>query len=245
MNNEEKVKENNSYTIEKSENKSNNIIVSTLNLHKAYSKGYNRLHVLKGIDIDIKKGEIVSVTGESGSGKSTFLNLIGGLDVPTKGSIIINNVNIVSLDDYSLSKFRNTQLGFIFQFHYLLPDFTALENVMLPYLSYKYDKKEAGKRANKLLEDVGLKDRLHHKPSELSGGEQQRVAIARSLVNNPQIVLADEPTGNLDEDNSDVVRKILWNLREKYNLTVLLVTHNLNLAKQADRTLKLTHGRFE
>ena len=157
---------------------------------------------------------------------------------------MINGTNIVSLDDYALSKFRNTQLGFIFQFHYLLPDFTAIENVMLPYLSFKYDKKKAEKKAHKLLNDVGLADRLHHKPSELSGGEQQRVAIARALVNNPQIVLADEPTGNLDEDNSEMVRNILWELRDKYKLTVLLVTHNKNLAKQCDRMLKLTHGKF-
>lgn len=226
------------------EHNQNDVIVSVSNLHKVYSLGKNPLHVLKSLDIDINRGEIVSVTGESGSGKSTFLNLIGGLDTPTRGAIIINGVNIVGLDDSALSKFRNTQLGFIFQFHYLLPDFTALENVMLPYLAFRYNKKEAEKRAKKLLVDVGLKERLHHKPSELSGGEQQRVAIARALVNNPEIVLADEPTGNLDEVNSDIVKGVLWELREKYNLTVLLVTHNLPLAKQADRTLVLSHGRF-
>ncbi len=226
------------------EEQNNEVIVSVSNLHKIYSRGKNPLHVLKGVDMDIIKGEIVSVTGESGSGKSTFLNLVGGLDVPSRGSIIINGMNIVGLDDFSLSKFRNTQLGFIFQFHYLLPDFTALENVMLPYLSFKYNKKEAEQKAYKLLEDVGLSGRINHKPSELSGGEQQRVAIARSLVNNPQIVLADEPTGNLDEDNSEIVRKVLWELRDKYKLTILLATHNLDLANQSDRTLKLTHGKF-
>ncbi len=220
------------------------IKVKISNLHKIYSRDKIDVHVLKGIDVDIYSGTIVSVTGESGSGKSTFLNLVGGLDVPSRGSILINDVNIVGLDDSSLSKFRNTKLGFIFQFHYLLPDFTAIENVMLPYLKMKYDKSEGERRAKKLLEDVGLSKRLHHKPSEMSGGEQQRVAIARSLVNEPQIILADEPTGNLDEDNSEMVKKILWELRDKYNLTVLLVTHNMNLASQADRVLKLSHGKF-
>lgn len=222
----------------------NNELMIVSNLHKVYSRGNNPLHILKGIDLEIKRGEILSVTGESGSGKSTFLNLVGGLDIPTRGSIIIDNINIVNLDDFNLSRFRNSKLGFIFQFHYLLPDFTALENVMLPYLSYRYKIKEAEKKAGELLDEVGLKERIHHKPSELSGGEQQRVAIARALINQPQIVLADEPTGNLDEDNSEIVRNVLWKLRDLYNLTVLLVTHNQQLAEQADRTLKLKHGVF-
>jgi lipoprotein-releasing system ATP-binding protein len=226
------------------DNKRDEIIVAVSNLHKIYSRDKIPLHVLKGIDVEIKRGSIVSVTGESGSGKSTFLNLVGGLDIPTRGAIIVNGINIVGLDDLTLSKFRNTQLGFIFQFHYLLPDFSALENVMLPYLKFRYDKKEGEKRAKKLLSDVGLEERIHHKPSELSGGEQQRVAIARALVNNPEIVLADEPTGNLDEDNSEMVRRILWELRDKYNLTVILVTHNLPLASQADKVMKLSHGVF-
>ncbi|MFW5799599.1 MAG: ABC transporter ATP-binding protein [Spirochaetota bacterium] len=225
-------------------NKEDKVIISVSNIHKTYTKGNTNLRVLKGINEVIRPGEIVSVTGESGSGKSTFLNLIGGLDIPSRGSIIINGVNIVGLDDTSLSHFRNTELGFIFQFHYLLPDFTAKENVMLPYLSFKYDKKEAENRSEKLLRDVGLTERIDHKPSELSGGEQQRVAIARALINNPKIMLADEPTGNLDEDNSEIIRNILWKLRDKYELTVLLVTHNLELAKKADRVLKLSHGNF-
>jgi ABC-type lipoprotein export system ATPase subunit len=230
--------------IKETEKINDEVILSVSNLHKVYSRDKIPLHVLKGIDVEIKRGSIVSVTGESGSGKSTFLNLVGGLDIPSRGAVVINGVNIVGLDDQSLSRFRNTQLGFIFQFHYLLPDFSALENVMLPYLKFKFNKKESEQRAKKLLTDVGLKERIHHKPSELSGGEQQRVAIARALVCDPEIVLADEPTGNLDEDNSDMVRNILWKLREKYNLTVLLVTHNLHLAKQADKVMKLSHGVF-
>lgn len=223
---------------------SDNVIISSSNIIKTYFKGKNSLTVLKGITIEIYSGEIVGIVGESGSGKSTFLNLIGGLDIPTEGSIIINGINIVGLDDSSISQFRNTELGFIFQFHYLLPDFTALENVMLPNLALKFDTKAAEKKAKKLLEDVGLKNRIDHKPAELSGGEQQRVAIARALINNPKIILADEPTGNLDEDNSETMRKTLWNLRDKYNLTVVLVTHNQQIATKTDRMLKLIHGKF-
>ncbi len=244
MNKETQAQETQAQETQNDKSSSKDVTVKISNLHKVYSRDKLAVHVLKGIDVDIYRGTIVSVTGESGSGKSTFLNLVGGLDVPSRGSIVVNGVNIVGLDDNSLSRFRNTQLGFIFQFHYLLPDFTALENVMLPYLKMKYDKSEGEKRATKLLNDVGLGKRLHHKPSEMSGGEQQRVAIARALVNNPQIVLADEPTGNLDEDNSDMIKKILWELRDRYNLTVLLVTHDLNLATQADRMLKLKHGTF-
>ncbi len=222
-----------------------NSIIKIENLEKTFTSGLSKLNVLKGINLEIKKGEIVAIVGESGSGKSTLLNMIGGLDHSSRGKITISGKEITSLNEDELTYIRNKKIGFVFQFHNLLLDFTALENVMLPFLAKKFNKLEAKKRAEKLLNDVGLEKRLDHKPGELSGGEQQRVAVARALINEPEIILADEPTGNLDLDNSETVRKLLWGLAKKYGLTLIVVTHNLEIAKMADRMLTLYYGELK
>ncbi len=223
----------------------NNMIIEVKDLRKTYMSGSKPLDVLKGINFTVNEGEIISIIGESGSGKSTLLNLIGGIDSVTTGKIKVYDEEISDIPEIKLADYRNKIVSFIFQFHYLLTDFTAIENVAMPFLARNFNRNEAFDRAKTLLEEVKMDDRADHKPNQLSGGEQQRVAIARALINHPKIVLADEPTGNLDEKNTNLVRDILWKLREKYDITLLLVTHNISFAGKADRMLKLNYGVVE
>ncbi|CAA6800450.1 MAG: Lipoprotein releasing system ATP-binding protein LolD [uncultured Aureispira sp.] len=209
---------------------------------KNIKKTYDNLTVLKGVDLEIKKGEIVSIVGKSGAGKSTLLHILGTLDIQDTGSLSINNVDISQLSEKELSAFRNNQIGFVFQFHHLLPEFDALENVCIPAYIQRKSEKEAVARATKLLTDLGLKDRLHHKPSELSGGEQQRVAVARAMMNKPAVILADEPSGNLDTETSQQLHELFFELRDKHQQTFVIVTHNTELAKMSDRTLVMKDG---
>jgi lipoprotein-releasing system ATP-binding protein len=214
-------------------------MLSTNNL----SKSYGDLNILKGVSMEVKKGEIVSIVGASGAGKSTLLHIIGTLDRPDSGKVIIDEVDVFSLSATKIAQFRNQKIGFVFQFHHLLPEFSALENVMMPALINKVSVSTAQKKAHSLLDRMQLNDRLHHKPSELSGGEQQRVAIARSLINDPAIILADEPTGNLDSSNSLIIFDMILQLRAELQQTFILVTHNDDLAKQSDRTLRMADGK--
>ncbi len=210
-------------------------------------KSYGDLKVLKGVDLEIKKGEVVSIVGASGAGKTTLLQIIGTLDSPSnagESSLFINDTNVTSLNDKNLARFRNEHIGFIFQFHQLLPEFTALENVCIPAFIKKTPKEEAEQRAKELLDFLGLKDRYHHKPNALSGGEQQRVAVARSLMNKPSVVLADEPSGNLDSESADNLHKLFFKLRDEFGQTFVLVTHNLELADMADRKLTMVDGQI-
>lgn len=207
-------------------------------------KSYGDLTILKGIDLEVKKGEIVAIVGASGAGKTTLLQLLGTLDTPDSGEISLNGINPFSLSSKELSAFRNQHIGFIFQFHQLLPEFTALENCILPALIKGTPKKEAEERAIELLELVGLTNRSVHKPAELSGGEQQRIAVCRALMNQPSIILADEPSGNLDSHNAVELHKLFFMLREKFNQKFVIVTHNDELANQADRKLVMKDGRF-
>ena len=215
-------------------------------LVKNISKTYNNKKVVNKIDLNVKKGEIISITGPSGAGKTTLLNLISTLDSPDKNNdsiIKINDIDILSLNDKKLSKFRNTQIGFIFQFHELLPEFTALENVIIPAI-IKGEKKDVSlKKAKTLLETLGLSNIINQFPSQLSGGEQQRVAVARALINNPKIIFADEPSGNLDSKSSDLLHKLFFDLREKLNITFIIVTHNKELSNMTDRKLNLVDGK--
>ena len=192
--------------------------------------------------MNIYKNEILAITGESGSGKTTLLNLIGGIDDTTDGSINIAGNNIGKMNEGQLAHFRNSSLGYVFQFHNLLGEFSAIENVMIPSLMLKYNKKEARQKAEALLETVGLKDRMEHRIGELSGGESQRVAIARALINRPSVVLADEPTGNLDKKNAEMVRELLWNMTKQSNASLIIVTHSQSIADMADRKLRLEYG---
>ncbi|QLG47096.1 ABC transporter ATP-binding protein [Costertonia aggregata] len=208
-------------------------------------KQYGKLHVLKGVDLHIKKSEIVSIVGASGAGKTTLLQILGTLDVQSnkaESTLRINDMDVTKLTDKSLAKFRNEHIGFIFQFHQLLPEFTALENVCIPAFIKKTPKIDAETRAKELLDFLGLKDRYHHKPNELSGGEQQRVAVARSLINNPSIIFADEPSGNLDSESADNLHRLFFKLREQFGQTFVLVTHNEELANMADRKLVMVDG---
>jgi lipoprotein-releasing system ATP-binding protein len=205
-------------------------------------KSYGPLHVLKGIHLEIEAGEIVSIVGASGAGKSTLLQILGTLDKTDGGELIINDTNISRLKDHELAQFRNRQLGFIFQFHNLLPEFTALENVCIPGYLGKKKHSEVEKRAKHLLEILGLSGRMEHKPSELSGGEQQRTAVARALVNYPSIIFADEPSGNLDSHNAEELHKLFFRLRDEFNQTFVIVTHNEGLAGDADRLLEMKDG---
>ncbi len=206
------------------------------------TKSFGDLQVLKGINIEIKKGEIVSIVGASGAGKTTFLQILGTLDKPDSGRIIFNNVDVHGLNEKPLSRFRNQNIGFVFQFHHLLPEFTALENVCIPAFVARVPKNKAESRANEILTFLKLENRLDHKPNELSGGEQQRVAVARALVNDPEVILADEPSGNLDTQNKKELHELFFTLREKYNQTFVIVTHDINLAKMADRILTIKDG---
>ncbi|MGP8214625.1 MAG: ABC transporter ATP-binding protein [Bacteroidia bacterium] len=207
-------------------------------------KSYGSLNVLKGIDIEIKGGEVVSIVGASGAGKTTLLHILGTLDRSDSGSIEINNTVIHNLKDRELSRFRNREIGFVFQFHYLLPEFTALENVCIPAYIAKSNGSEVKHRAKELLTMLGLQERLEHKPSELSGGEQQRVAVARALINNPSVVFADEPSGNLDSANAKELHNLFFTLRDKFSQTFVIVTHNEELAQMADRKLTMKDGKI-
>lgn len=212
-----------------------------IKIEKIY-KSFGTLKVLKGIDLEIQQGEVVSIVGASGAGKTTLLQIIGTLEKPDSGNIYLNDTGIFQLRDKALSEFRNNNIGFVFQFHHLLPEFTAFENVCIPGFIGKKNKKQVEKRALELLDILGLSDRKEHKPSQLSGGEQQRVAVARSLINNPAVVLADEPSGNLDSETSEELHQLFFDLREKYNQTFVIVTHNNQLAEKADRKLFMKDG---
>jgi lipoprotein-releasing system ATP-binding protein len=208
-------------------------------------KFYDNLQVLKGVDLYIEKGEIVSIVGASGAGKTTLLQILGTLDVPSEtlgASLTINGENVLKINDKALSKFRNLNLGFIFQFHQLLPEFTALENVCIPAYIAKKDKKETQKEAIRLLEYLGLGHRINHKPNELSGGEQQRVAVARALINKPAIIFADEPSGNLDAASAEKLHQLFFDLRDEFGQTFVIVTHNEDFANLADRKLVMVDG---
>ena len=209
---------------------------------KQIKKQYGSLEVLKGVDIHIKESEVVSVVGSSGAGKTTLLTILGTLDRPSSGDILFNNINITSLNEKKLAAFRNQHIGFVFQFHHLLPEFTAIENVCIPAFINKTSKKDAEIKANELLDLLGLKHRAHHKPSELSGGEQQRVAVARSLINNPKVIFADEPSGNLDSENAQNLHQLFFTLRKELKQTIVVVTHNEVLANMADRKLIMKDG---
>jgi lipoprotein-releasing system ATP-binding protein len=216
-------------------------MIKAKNIHKYY----DTLHVLKGVDLHIKKGEIVSIVGASGAGKTTLLQILGTLDNPTKSndtSLEINGDNLLIMKDKALSKFRNTHLGFIFQFHQLLPEFTALENVCIPAYIAGKEKKETEEEAKRLLDYLGLSERSHHKPNELSGGEQQRVAVARALINKPAVIFADEPSGNLDNASAENLHQLFFKLREEFGQTFVIVTHNEELANMADRKLVMKDG---
>ena len=208
------------------------------------SKSYGDLQVLQSVDVAIKQGEIVSITGPSGAGKSTLLQLLGTLDAPKGGSVSYSDVEVSSLKPADMAKFRNENIGFIFQFHHLLPEFTALENVCMPAFIKNVSKKNAAIRATELLGTLGLSDRLHHKPNELSGGEQQRVAVARALMNNPKVIFADEPSGNLDTENANELHHLFLKLRHDYGQTFVIVTHNEELAAMADRVIKMKDGKI-
>tara|TARA_B000000475_G_scaffold45844_1_gene34812 strand:- start:1521 stop:2174 length:654 start_codon:yes stop_codon:yes gene_type:complete len=205
-------------------------------------KSYEGLEVLKGVSLNIKQGEIVSIIGASGAGKSTLLQILGSLTKSDKGSIQINNQTIQNLNSKDLSKFRNQEIGFIFQEHHLLPEFSALENVCLPYWIQQGSKKDAEIRAKDILSELGLADRLNHKPMELSGGEQQRVAVARALINKPSVIFADEPSGNLDSANAKKLHKLFFELRERHDQTFVIVTHNREFAEMSDRMLEMKDG---
>ena len=207
-------------------------------------KSFGTLKVLKGLDFSVAKSEVVSIMGASGAGKSTLLQILGTLSTPEAGSLLIDGIDVLKLKGDKLSQFRNLRLGFVFQFHHLLPEFTALENVMLPAFIAGRTRKDAEQNAIELLTELGLGERLSHKPSELSGGEQQRVAIARALINRPAVLFADEPSGNLDSKTKDELHNLFFRLREKYGQTIVIVTHDPDLAKMCDRSLYMIDGTF-
>jgi lipoprotein-releasing system ATP-binding protein len=211
-------------------------------LAKNIQKAYQNLKVLKGVDLSIERGEIVSIVGKSGAGKSTLLHILGTLDTPDSGSLIINGTDIQQLKDKELAAFRNKEIGFVFQFHHLLPEFTALENVCIPAYIQQISEKQATARAKQLLADLGLEKRFAHKPSQLSGGEQQRVAVARAMMNAPSVILADEPSGNLDTETSQQLHELFFDLRQQHQQTFIIVTHNNELAAMSDRTLVMKDG---
>tara|TARA_B100000575_G_scaffold259437_1_gene231683 strand:- start:164 stop:817 length:654 start_codon:yes stop_codon:yes gene_type:complete len=215
-------------------------MIKAKNIHKYY----DNLHVLKGIDLEVNSGEIISIVGSSGAGKTTLLQILGTIDKADKGTLHINNEKIDQFNNKELAKFRNQSVGFVFQFHNLLPEFNALENICLPAYIAKSPKIEVEKKANELLSILNIKDRSLHKPNELSGGEQQRVAVARALINSPGIILADEPSGNLDSKNADELHKMFLKLNKEFNQTFIIVTHNQNLADMTNRKLVMQDGLF-
>ena len=215
-------------------------MIEVKNIHKSFGT----LEVLKGVNLTVEKGEIVSIIGKSGAGKTTLLQIIGTLDKPNSGSVVIDGVDVFALKEKELANFRNRHIGFIFQFHQLLPEFNALENVMMPALIARQPEKEAEARATQLLSELGLSERLKHKPNELSGGEKQRVAAARALMMSPDVILADEPSGSLDESNKKELHKLLLQMREQYGQTIIIVTHDKELAEISNRVIEMRDGRI-
>lgn len=215
-------------------------MIQAQNIHKKFDS----LQVLKGVDLEINKGEIVAIVGASGAGKTTLLQILGTLDKPDNGQVFINNTDISKLSDKEMSSFRNKNIGFIFQFHQLLPEFTALENVMMPALIAGTNSKKARQAACRLLDELGLTERYEHKPAELSGGEKQRVAVARALINNPLVILADEPSGSLDSHSKDELHRLLFSLRDKLGITIVIVTHDKELALLSDRVIEMKDGQI-
>jgi lipoprotein-releasing system ATP-binding protein len=219
-------------------------LIEAIDINKSFNTEAGELHVLRGINLSIIEGEIAGIIGASGAGKSTLLQILGGLDKPTGGNVLFQGNDIASLDDNSLAHFRNTSIGFVFQFHHLLPEFNSLENVMLPGLISGKAFTEIEKKASDLLDELGLSKRKKHRPGELSGGEQQRVAVARSLIQNPKIVLADEPTGNLDTSTGDELFKLFIDLNRKKVITFVIVTHNKTISNRCHRVLEMADGMF-
>ena len=220
-------------------------ILTIKNLEKVYVTDSEELTVLKGLNLSVDEGSKIAIVGESGSGKSTLLNIIGGIDNATSGSVQAGDWEVTNLNEVKMSEYRSHFLGLIFQFHYLLKDFTALENVYMPALIAGVSKKEAIERAKALLSDVGISDRINHLPSQLSGGERQRVAVARALINDPSLILADEPTGNLDPANAQKIGQLLFSMADKYKKTLILVTHDMNLAAKGDSQFRIVEGRLK
>ena len=220
----------------------NNIVLKAQGVEKSFKSGPGWLDVLKGISLEINRGSIVAIVGPSGAGKSTLLHLLGGLDRPTQGKILLDDVELFDYSDIELAQIRNKKIGFLFQFHHLLPEFTALENIGLPQRIMGISLEKANNRAMELLDQLGLGGRSHHRPGELSGGEQQRVALARALVNHPSVVLADEPTGNLDRQTGNQVLDIIWDLQQSKGHTFIIVTHDETIAERANRIIRISEG---
>jgi lipoprotein-releasing system ATP-binding protein len=220
------------------------MVLKLSNIHKIFQQAHQKIEVIKGANLEIKKGEFVALIGPSGSGKTTLLQIAGLLDSPSLGQILVNGIDASKADDKSRTELRKNHIGFVYQFHHLLPEFSALENVAMPLLIQGKNKKEAFAEAEKILDEVGLADRLNHNPSELSGGQQQRVALARAVVTKPSLILADEPTGNLDSELSEKIFSLLQKLAKNHAISCLVVTHNLELAKRTDRTVTIRDGKI-